>query len=69
MTTITTLLKGSIEVETLKKHLSNMLDEWEAQYDFGTEFSHESKEQYLEAAKFMREHRRYDLIEKVESTL
>lgn len=63
----TTLLKGSIEVVTLKKHLGNMLDEWEAQFETGTEYSYESKQQYIEAAKFMSRNQR--LIELVEQSL
>ena len=65
------LLEGSIQFETVKKHLSNMLDEWEAQYETGTQFSDESKEEYIAAARFMKAHgRKYSgLITEVELSM
>jgi hypothetical protein len=59
MENTTAILKGSIELEAIKKHLSNMLDEWEAQHETGTVFSPESTDEYIAAAEFMGKYGRY----------
>jgi hypothetical protein len=58
------------EDKCLDKHLSKMLDEWEAQFETGTQYSEESKQEYIEAASFMRERgRKGDLIDTIEETI
>jgi hypothetical protein len=52
------LLKKAAEYERMKTHLSNMLDEWEAQHETGTQFSPESIDEYIAAAEFMGKHGR-----------
>lgn len=70
MNVTATLLNGSIQIETMKKHLCKMLDEFEAQFETGTEFSYEAKADYIAAAKFMQKFgRKLDITATIESTL
>ncbi len=65
------LLSTSLELELVKTHLNKMLDEWEEQYLTGTEFSPESKEEYIAAAKYLNKAtgRGIKLMERIELTI
>jgi hypothetical protein len=69
-TDLSRMLQNSVEFETVKKHLGKMLDEWEGQWIEGTTYSDASKEEYIDAALYMRKQgRRGDIADKVKETL